>query len=70
MTATPALPRGARYQVSASCAGCGACLATCPTHALRPTGRREEPLVVRVERCVDCGECIEVCPVDALRRHP
>ena len=45
------------------CQGCGACLLTCPEHALRPRGRT---LSVREDRCTGCGECIEVCPVDAI----
>lgn len=49
--------------VSPSCTACGLCLATCPTHALRPAPRR--PLVVDT-RCTDCWACIEICPVDAL----
>jgi NAD-dependent dihydropyrimidine dehydrogenase PreA subunit len=46
------------------CAGCGACLLTCPTHAIRPNGGR---LYARPDRCTGCGECVEVCPVDAVR---
>ena len=46
-----------------SCQGCGACLLTCPEHALRAAPRR--PLLVP-ELCTGCGECAEVCPVDAI----
>ena len=46
-----------------ACQGCGACLLTCPEHAIRPSGGT---LVVLAPRCVGCGECIEVCPVDAI----
>lgn len=49
--------------VDARCTACGACLATCPEHALLPAPRR--PLVV-VTRCTGCLACIEVCPRDAL----
>jgi len=45
-----------------SCTACGACLLTCPEHALVPT----VPLQVRADRCTLCGECIEICPADAL----
>ena len=48
----------------AGCAGCGACLLTCPTHAIRPAGGR---LYARGDLCTGCGECVEVCPVDAVR---
>lgn len=46
-----------------ACQGCGACLLTCPTHAIRPHGRR---LLVRPDLCTGCGECVEICPVDAI----
>jgi ferredoxin len=45
------------------CAGCGACLLTCPTHAIRPDGGR---LYARDDLCTGCGECVEICPVDAV----
>ena len=45
------------------CQGCGACLLTCPEHAIKPLGRE---LLVSAERCTGCGECVEVCPVDAI----
>ena len=50
-----------------ACQGCGACLLTCPEHAIRPDGGR---LRVLTSRCTGCGECIEVCPVDAIREEP
>ena len=49
--------------VTAGCAGCGACLLTCPERAIRP--RDVQPLVVVPQLCTDCLECIEVRPVDA-----
>jgi len=50
-----------------ACQGCGACLLTCPEHAIRPRGGH---LIVRSDRCTGCGECIEVCPVDAIDLIP
>jgi ferredoxin len=52
------------YLVTGECRGCGACLLTCPQHAIRPgpSGR----LVVVQDRCTGCAECVEVCPVDAV----
>jgi ferredoxin len=47
----------------AACTGCGACLLTCPTHAIRPVGGR---LSARDELCTGCGECVEICPADAI----
>jgi len=46
-----------------ACQGCGACLLTCPEHAIRPDGGT---LRVLASRCTGCGECVEVCPVDAI----
>lgn len=53
--------------VTDDCAGCGACLLTCPTHAIRPRGGQ---LLVRADLCTGCAECIEVCPVDAIVEAP
>ncbi|MBE3011653.1 4Fe-4S binding protein [Microbispora sp. NEAU-D428] len=52
------------YVVTSACAGCGACLLTCPEHAIRPGPRVS--LIVLDQRCTRCGECAEVCPVDAV----
>ncbi|HEX5289010.1 MAG TPA: 4Fe-4S binding protein [Streptosporangiaceae bacterium] len=49
--------------VTANCRGCGACLLSCPEHAIRPHGK---PLVVLPWLCTECGECVEVCPADAI----
>ncbi len=45
------------------CQGCGACLLTCPEHAIRPDGGT---LRVLAARCTGCGECAEVCPAGAI----
>jgi len=50
--------------VTRECRGCGACLLTCPEHAIRPGAVR--PLVVLAARCTGCGECVEICPADAI----
>ncbi|WP_019872390.1 DUF362 domain-containing protein [Salinispora oceanensis] len=47
-----------------ACQGCGACLLTCPTHAIRPV---PGGLVIRADRCTGCLECLEICPVGAIR---
>lgn len=56
------------YVVTSACAGCGACLLTCPEHAIRPGDRQGDggALIVLDTRCTRCGECAEVCPVDAV----
>lgn len=49
--------------ISSTCTACGACLRTCPEHALRPAPQR--PVVIAI-RCTSCGECVEICPTDAI----
>ena len=61
---TAPVPPPAAVTVTDRCAGCGACLLTCPERAIRPGA--VEPLVVVPARCTGCLECIEVCPVDAI----
>lgn len=46
-----------------ACTACGACVVTCPSHALVPAPRR--PRLVAA-RCTRCLACIEVCPRDAV----
>jgi ferredoxin len=50
------------YVFTGDCTACGACLLTCPEHAI-VAGL---PLRVRDDRCTSCGECVEVCPADAV----
>lgn len=54
--------------VVGACQGCGACLLTCPEHAIRPSRRTNDSaeLIVRKDLCTGCGDCVEVCPVDAI----
>lgn|GEM_PF-572512 len=61
--APPSSPPSRPLSISAACTACGACLRTCPEHALRPAPRR--PTVVAA-RCTSCGECVEICPTDAI----
>ncbi|MDR7300668.1 4Fe-4S binding protein [Haloactinomyces albus] len=56
-------PSGVPLTISSDCTACGACLLTCPEHALRPAAGR--PRVV-AEQCTACGECVEICPADAI----
>lgn len=57
---------GLVYRVSAGCAGCGACLGSCPPRAVRVCPDRSPPLRVDVASCTGCGLCVEVCPADAF----
>ncbi len=45
------------------CAGCGACVGTCPVEALSMDG---DIAVVDEDTCIDCGACISSCPCDAI----
>jgi Pyruvate/2-oxoacid:ferredoxin oxidoreductase delta subunit len=47
-----------------TCTACGACLRTCPEHALLKAPGRP---AVLADRCTGCGECVEICPVDAIK---
>jgi Fe-S-cluster-containing hydrogenase component 2 len=46
-----------------ACQGCGACLLTCPEHAIRPAGGT---LHVLPGRCTGCLECLEICPAGVI----
>ena len=46
-----------------ACQGCGACLLTCPEHAIRPAGGT---LKVQDSLCTGCAECLEICPVGVI----
>jgi NAD-dependent dihydropyrimidine dehydrogenase PreA subunit len=54
------------FAVTDVCAGCGACIKTCPEKAIQPALKDyASPLVVLEERCSGCAECAEICPVSA-----
>ncbi|MGH3865909.1 MAG: cobalamin biosynthesis protein [Pseudonocardiaceae bacterium] len=61
--ATPLRSPPHPLSISSACTACGACLRTCPEHALRPAP--QHPVVVAA-RCTSCGECVEICPTDAI----
>lgn len=54
------------FVVTDRCQGCGACLLTCPEHAIRPI---PAGLLVLDGRCTGCGECVEICPADAIEER-
>ena len=53
-----------------ACQGCGACLLTCPAHAIRPGAPGGNRALQVLGSCTGCGECIEICPVDAIDLVP
>jgi electron transport complex protein RnfB len=54
------------FAVTDACAGCGACIKTCPEKAIWPAPKvYPSPLVVLEDHCIACAECAEVCPVSA-----
>jgi ferredoxin len=57
------IPLPIPLSISSECTACGACLRTCPEHALRPAPQR--PALIAA-RCTSCGECVEICPTDAI----
>ncbi len=61
----PRLPPAARQSVliTDACTACGACLATCPEHALHRAPKRP---TVDDAACTACWACIEICPAGAI----
>ena len=50
------------------CTGCGACVPTCPEHAVDLMDILDEgirPMIVSA-KCKECGECLKVCPGIAI----
>lgn len=45
------------------CSGCGACVAHCPSGAIRVLDARA---VISAEECIGCADCIVVCPEGAV----
>ena len=54
-----------KYTVTVACAGCGACLVTCPERAIRVAAPGAGPPLLVLDACTGCGECAEVCPAEA-----
>lgn len=59
------------FTVTDDCAGCGACLLTCPERAIHPAPEGHHvPLVILEDLCTACAGCAEVCPVAACVEVP
>jgi ferredoxin len=52
--------------ISERCRACGACVAACPTGALRLARGRGSVRLVRPARCTYCGRCEAVCSSGAI----
>ena len=59
-------PESDVIEISASCTGCGLCLAACPQQCI---DAGSVPFRVRSENCLMCGRCIEICPQKAVSRR-
>jgi NADH-quinone oxidoreductase subunit F len=55
-----------RYEITAECVGCGACLKVCPVGAI--TGEKKETHAIEQEKCIKCGQCFTVCKFEAVKR--
>ncbi len=64
----PALPDrhggGLRVESSRCVEGCTACVAVCPTEAIRRAAG--EPVALDLGRCTFCSACVETCPTAAI----
>ena len=45
------------------CTGCGDCVESCPSEALKVENEKVE---VDADACIDCGVCVDECPSEAL----
>jgi len=50
------------YQISDACVSCGACMDSCPAHAITEGADHYE---IDASACLDCGACADICPVGA-----
>ncbi len=58
------------YVITPACIKTGACLNTCPSHAIHPTTSESDwsnvpQLYVNPSSCSDCGNCLMACPEGA-----
>jgi NAD-dependent dihydropyrimidine dehydrogenase PreA subunit len=50
------------FVISDECLACGACLAECPSSAIK-----EGDIYSISEDCVECGACVDCCPTGAIQ---
>ncbi|MFO7752893.1 MAG: [Fe-Fe] hydrogenase large subunit C-terminal domain-containing protein [Desulfobacteraceae bacterium] len=55
------------YFNSGNCTGCGACVKSCPTRAIRIKNGKS---ILLTDSCIGCGECIRVCPQGCITPAP
>lgn len=64
------LPRNAVTSIlnKSLCMGCGACVSTCPTDALKLVADSDGYYrsTIDYEKCIDCGKCSKICPAIKL----
>ena len=46
-----------------TCAGCGACVDSCPVGAISLDG---DKAVIDDGACIECGACVGSCPCEAI----
>lgn len=45
------------------CSGCGDCVSSCPSDAIK---MEENKAQIVDENCLDCGACVDACPNEAI----
>lgn len=58
--------RQTRMYTSSRCITCGACVHSCPSHALSLSGGKDRTVKYDSSVCIMCGRCAEVCPTKAV----
>ena len=55
-----------KFKVNKSkCAGCGACLQTCPHGAIKIG--EDGKAFINQNKCKKCGKCQKICPFDTIK---
>ena len=51
---------------ASNCAGCEACVGTCPVEAI---AMKDGAATVDESKCIDCGACVAGCPAEAITQQ-